>query len=977
MSGDIEEWGTVNVDDEIITHLGHFVPKQFKNSIPIMCQNVRSLHANGPELADIMINSNIKIACIQECWRSDFKMDDYDMFKLERTFPLRGGGVATFIHNSMHAVEVESKITAHLEHILTETNKFLILNLYRPPNANFDDFLVDLTNLLTKYNTKKKTMIVAGDFNHNLKFENKKSIKIFDLLNSFNLYCATRNTTRVAVKTDTMIDAIFTNCSTKFEEGVMLTQLSDHLAPTINICINKKIKAAKSFQYRDMSSKNLNYFNDLLKATDWSILDADAEIAFDQLDKILTEYFDICCPLITQTANKNYIPSNPWMTRGMLVSRLNKLELYKTLIRTRTVIADQKYRKFVKVYNSVLRLSKVMYWEAFFAKNYTNSRLIWNETKKVIGKQKTKSRFPPTFVDNGKMYKNNSEISEGFNSYFTQVGRDLAAKFGPKTNDFRKYLNKTHNHSFKIEEVPESQVANFINSLENKKSSSFDLMSNSMLKKLKTGITKPLTKVINASIRDGHVSPSYKIARLIPLHKSGSRTVFNNYRPVSLLSVKSKIVEKVVYKQIYEYFEAHFMTPSQFGFRKGHETQHCVLNFLRNIRNNSHKKYHVGLFLDLRKAFDTVDHEILIDKLIYYGFEKSAVKWIKSYLSGRLQATDVDGKVSSFLEIILGVPQGSILGPLLFLIFINDMPGAIKLLVSLFADDTTIQFSGDSVFELERTINFELIKASNWFIANRLSLHPQKTQFLVISNVNVVTPKLNLSIMGTKINQVGKDFKDKAIKFLGIWVDEKLTWSHHIDKVAGKLRSILFHLNKVRNLLPEKLKLMLYNGLFKPHLEYCLTIFGHCTSKIKVLETLQKRAIRAVYKKNKLAHAEPLFKQGGTLKLQDLYKLNVMSLLRKQIDEILPINIQTAFIFYHNQNRKKNVFRSEFPVNALIDKLPYYLFPRSWNNLAICENLQLTVKSFKSMVKKHYLENYYSVCTVKKCYCRNNHLSPY
>ena len=786
MSADIDEWGMVEVDEDLVTHLGHFEPKRFLNSTPIICQNVRSLQANGPELKNIMINSNLKIACVQECWRSDFQIEDFDLFKLERPFPKRGGGVAIFTHSSLHAVKLEAKITDHFEYIIAETNKFLILNIYRPPNTQIETFLRDLKEVLGKYNTQSKTMLVAGDFNQNLSIETKYSKKIFDILSKFNLTCVTRNTTRVSTTSNTMIDAIFTNCKQHYEEGVMLTQLSDHLAPTINIIDKVKVKFNEKISYQDFSDKNLKYLLDLLKATDWSYLSNNAEIAFNQFNLKLNEYISITCPILTKSRNKNTTPLNPWMTPGLLISRLNKLKLYSNFIKLRTEVSELKYRNYVKLYNSVLRKSKILYWDAFFEKNYTNSRLIWNETKKLLGKQKIKSRFPPTFDVNGIKFSNKKSISDGFNQYFTQVGLDLAEKFGPKNNNFRRYLTRSHNHSFSIEEVPELHIENIIDSLESKKSSSFDKMSNSMLKKLKDGIVKPLTKLINGSIRDGYVPSNYKIARLIPLHKSGSRSVFNNYRPVSLLSVFSKITEKVLFKQIYSYFEAYFMTPNQFGFRKGHETQHCVLNFLKNIRDNSHMKYHVGLFLDLRKAFDTVDHEILLDKLVYYGFDENAINWVRHYLKGRLQATDVEGEISNVLEVILGVPQGSILGPLLFLIYINDMPEAIKLLVSLFADDTTLQYAGNNIREIENTINSELEKATEWFIANRLSLHPQKTQFLVITNVNVKTPKLNLSIMGSKISQVGKDFKEQSVKFLGLLVDEKLSWNFHISKVASK-----------------------------------------------------------------------------------------------------------------------------------------------------------------------------------------------
>ena len=215
---------------------------------------------------------------------------------------------------------------------------------------------------------------------------------------------------------------------------------------------------------------------------------------------------------------------------------------------------------------------------------------------------------------------------------------------------------------------------------------------------------------MNTSIRTGIVPDQWKIANVIPLHKGGDSTSFNNYRPISLLSVYSKVLEKVVHNQLYRYAEEKILTNFQFGFRTKHETVQAVMNYMQNIEAKKADKHHVSVFIDIKKAFDSCDHKILLRKLKHYGLNKMAVKWFESYLTGRKQVTFYGGEHSEELALTCGIPQGSILGPLLFLIFINDMPLATELTTTLFADDTTYQMSGNNWSELLKKFNTELSK---------------------------------------------------------------------------------------------------------------------------------------------------------------------------------------------------------------------------------------------------------------------------
>ena len=319
--------------------------------------------------------------------------------------------------------------------------------------------------------------------------------------------------------------------------------------------------------------------------------------------------------------------------------------------------------------------------------------------------------------------------------------------------------------NFIIANISNEDILDVIKELENKSTGPFSIPVD-LLKMIPDLIIFPLCEIINLSFSTGKFPDSLKIAKVIPIFKSGSVLEVTNYRPISLLSIFDKIIEKLLYKQLYDFLSNNnILFDNQFGFRKNRSTTLALIQITERIRESiDNKKFGCGIYIDLSKAFDTVNHDILLKKLEHYGVRDTSLIWFKSYLKNRKQYVYVNGESSSLEILTCGVPQGSVLGPLLFLIYINDLPNISKSLeFFLFADDTNIYFENASLKTLERTINTELKKLSNWLIINRLSLNLSKTNFVIFHPYNKKVPyNVTLIISRKAINE------SQQIKYLGI-----------------------------------------------------------------------------------------------------------------------------------------------------------------------------------------------------------------
>ena len=338
-------------------------------------------------------------------------------------------------------------------------------------------------------------------------------------------------------------------------------------------------------------------------------------------------------------------------------------------------------------------------------------------------------------------------------------------------------------------------------------------------------LVSPLTHILSLSLQSGNIPHDLKIAKVTPIFKTGNTDNFGNYRPISILPCISKLLEKFVYSRILKHLqENNILHDHQYGFRKKHSTEHALLQ-LTNIISSAmdQKKFALGVFLDLTKAFDTVNHSILIAKLNRYGVEDIALNWFKNYLLNRQQYVTFNGHSSAKSSILHGVPQGSILGPLLFLIYINDLALSCKYFFPvLFADDTTLIATHNNFNYLIDSVNNDLSSISKWFQLNKLTLNVKKCNFIIFCNINKSYPKdqAKLYINGIEMTQV------KTTKFLGILVDERLDWTNHIDLVCKRLTKMMGILRKVCPFIHPSAHLTLYYSFLFPYLNYCNMVWA-------------------------------------------------------------------------------------------------------------------------------------------------------
>ena len=459
---------------------------------------------------------------------------------------------------------------------------------------------------------------------------------------------------------------------------------------------------------------------------------------------------------------------------------------------------------------------------------------------------------------------------------------------------FKSYLGEANVNSLFLRPCNQSEISDVITTFNNSKACGPFSIPTKILKEFAPYLTEPITEIVNKSLVKGTFPEMLKTAMVCPIYKKNDKTKCANYRPISLLSNISKIFERVMCNRI-ETFLTDFdiIYKLQFGFRKKYSTNHALLSIVEQIRSNlDNRTFSCGVFVDLEKAFDTVNHKILLAKLDHIGIRGIANNWIKSYLTKRTQSVTSNGHTSDNLNITCGVPQGSILGPILFIIYINDMHNALqKCLVHHFADDTNLLFSHKNPKIIQKVMNKELKFLFDWLCANRLSLNVGKTEFVLFH-----PPRLKLeNRIILKLNRT-KIFASRKIKYLGLIIDDMLTWKAHVSELAKKLSRSVGMLYKIRENCPQSVLYSLYHSIFNSHLTYGLPVWGNADNiYLEKIRLLQKKAVRAITFSDFNAHSLPLLKDLEILSLSDLFQYQISSLLWDLDHDTLPTSLSGYF----------------------------------------------------------------------------------
>ena len=730
--------------------------------------------------------------------------------------------------------------------------------------------------------------------------------------------------TRVFGNSATLIDHIFVkyNLNNKYFAGSIEADISDHY-PTFILLHKSKFtqkEKPKYIMFRKLNEGNIQKLSRSLYTENWTDIQLscqknDPNLACDTLIAIYTNKLNEHIPVVKTKFNKYKHKLQPWVTKGILKSIHTRDSLNKTKNMHKSahnfIIIENQYKNYRNLLKRVIRLAESRYWDQKFVEAKNNMKSTWANIKSILNK-KRKNTTQTTFLINGKKVTNPRQISNGFNAYFSNIGAQLAKNISSKVN-FKQFLSSPAQNTFFMSDTDAEEIIKVVSKMKAKTSASFDDISTKLMKQTIHLIANPLCNIFNCMVKTGVFPSAFKVAKVLPLHKGDSDNLFTNYRPISLLPAFSKVFERLIYNRMYSFLvKFSILFSSQYGFRKHFSTEHALLELTNRIANALDNKYHASsIFIDLSKAFDTLDHSILLTKLSNCGFRGIFNDLILSYLSERKQSVLFNGVKSEFESITCGVPQGSILGPLLFLIYMNDIANSSSIAkFILFADDTSLFFESPTLSELNTLMNSEFKLIKNWMSANKLSLNISKTKFMVFSNS--MKHQFNhenyikLIIDKHTIENVSN------FKFLGTWLDNNLNWKINTNEKCKKISQVLGIMYRIKHFISTDILKLLYNSLIQPHLLYGILAWysdnRNNSKNTTRLSKLQKRAMRIIDRANYNAHTEPIFKKYKILKLHDLY-LNqgnklIQNLKMNQCPEYLK-NAITKNNQIHSYNTRK------------------------------------------------------------------------
>jgi hypothetical protein len=798
-----------------------------------------------------------------------------------------------------------------------------------------------------------------GDLNYNYQFnESLSSNPLHTIESMFDMHQLVTKPTRVTLTTSTLLDVIMSNipllhCKT----GVYEISISDHFLvyTVLNFKITKKVQPVVTFRnYKNFFANDFLY--DLnrcseIKETNWSPIEID--VKWNDFKKSFQSICNKHAPIQTRKLkNRN----NPWMTTDIVNLGYERDVLKKKATNNNDPVLWEAYRKLRNKVTQIIRDRKREYAIEKIDQYKNDSKKMWKTLNRMTGRDKDRTT-------------NRNICSQSYNDFFNTIGQNTVSNLNNVNTLFWKCSQSVYSFSFKP--INTDSVYKLLSALGDKSSDDVLGFDSRLLHLAKDVISPILSKFFNASLQTNIVPDDWKLSRIAPIYKGkGSLDDVSNYRPISIISHVAKIMEKIVQAQVTKYLEDYkFITSDQSAYLKRHNTQTSLHRVTDDLLWNINDGLITGMCaLDISKCFDTINHDILLQKLKVYGFDDDVVKWFKSYLAHRGHKTFCNNTYSNINYVNIGVPQGSVLGPLLFLLFVNDINNYLgNVTCNMYADDVILYCAAPTLQEVNNNLQNAINSINEWYTNNMLVVNASKSNAMIVTTRQRESHYVNKNDFIVKLGDGTLQVVD-CCRYLGVELDKNLCWQTHINELTKVLNAFVWTLSRLRQLLPVPSLLQIYKSIVQPKIDYAITVWGYTNqNNLEKVQRMQNRVIRAI-----LNNYDYVNIRGCDL-LNEFRIMNVkqrrdyfMSLLMfKCIHGLAPDYLCNEIIMCVDvaniRTRNLNVNNVHVPfVNTECVKGAFsYQGPLVWNLLPDYLKEYSDLCSFKSQVKRFFLSKMY------------------